>query len=372
MSLVKKPNSPFLHYEFQLKGHRFRGSTGEATRARAQQVEADIRREALAEIAIDAREIARGKRPNQPLTLKDVAAEYWEQKAARQVRSDQVLWSLNWLTAYFGDDMLITKIDSAAISKMVAKRRGEPVVNRAAMRSRKHKPAVKQLSPARVNRSVIEPLRKVLYFARDTLGQHIQPIKWKQYLVKEPDERIRVMKVEQEAAILPHLAEKYHPLVYIKKRIGPRIFELLKMKWSDIDWSGPRVEIEGKGGSRNSVPLPTDVRDVLWALPRRGERVFTHEDGGSMTYSVVDSAWNRACAKAGVSDLHLHDLRHSAATDLLRQSGNLKLVQKMLRHRDIRSTLRYAHADDGDLLAALEKSSPQNPPQTLKSLKAQA
>ena len=128
------------------------------------------------------------------------------------------MWSLNWLTAYFGDDMLITKIDGAAISKMVAKRRGEPVVNRAAMRSRKRKPTTKQLSPARINRSVTEPLRKVLYFARDTLGQHIQPVKWKQYLVKEPAERIRVMKAEQETAILLYLAEKYHPLVYIKKR----------------------------------------------------------------------------------------------------------------------------------------------------------
>ena len=98
---------------------------------------------------------------------------------------------------------------------------------------------IKEVSPARVNRSVTEPLRKVLYFARDTLGQHIRPIKWKQHILKEPAERIRVMKAEQEEAILAALPEKYHPLVYVKKRIGPRIFELLKMKWSDIDWSGP-------------------------------------------------------------------------------------------------------------------------------------
>ena len=87
------------------------------------------------------------------------------------------------------------------------------------------------------------------------------------------------------------------------------------MKWSDIDWSGPRIEIEGKGGSRATVPLPKDVRDILWALPRRDERVFTHEDGSPMTYSGVDTAWNRACAKAGVTDLRLHDLRHTAATE---------------------------------------------------------
>lgn len=360
MSAYKHGETPFYHYDFQHKGRRFYGSTGEASLAAAKRVEAAKRQEAVAEMAIAARDVARGKRPSRPQTLVEVTAQYWDQVGARQARADQVMWSLNWLTAYFGDDKLITEIDGAEISRMVAKRRGERVVNVARGRVK----TGKEVSPARVNRSVTEPLRKVLYFARDTLGQHIQPIKWKHYLLKEPEDRIRVMKAEQEEAILAALAEKYHPLVYVKKRIGPRIFELLKMKWSDVDWSGPRVEIEGKGGSRASVPLPKDVRDALWLLPRRGERIFTHEDGSAMTYSGVDSAWNRACVKAGVSDLRLHDLRHTAATALLKApKGNLRTVQRMLRHRDIRSTLRYAHADDDDVLAALEAAGPAKSPE---------
>jgi integrase len=93
-----------------------------------------------------------------------------------------------------------------------------------------------------------------------------------------------------------------------------------------------------------------------------------------MTYSGVDSAWNRACCKASVTDLRLHDLRHTAATNLLKVT-NLKTVQLMLRHRDIRSTLRYAHADDRDLLAALEatrKSPDASPEVTVKPLKEKA
>ena len=159
--------------------------------------------------------------------------------------------------------------------------------------------ADKEVSPARVNRSVTEPLRKLLYFARDTLGQHIQPIKWKGLILKVPAERIRVMKGEQEEAIWRRSAAEYYLLVYVKKRIGPRIFELLKMKWSDVDWSGPRIEIEGKGGSRASVPLPKDVRDLLWSLPRLNERIFVNEDGSAMTYSGVDTAWIRAAPRPG-------------------------------------------------------------------------
>ena len=96
------------------------------------------------------------------------------------------------------------------------------------------------------------------------------------------------MKPGPENLILAVVAQKYHPLAYVKKRIGPRIFELVKMKWPDIDWKNRRVEIKGKRGSQDSVPLPTDVRDVLWSLPRLTERVFVHEDS-SMTYSGVDS-----------------------------------------------------------------------------------
>ncbi len=129
------------------------------------------------------------------MTLISIVDRYLSEIASRQVRSDQVRWSLNWLTAYFGDGRLITEIDGSEISKMVAKRRGEKVNNVAVARGLKdgkrkrtaHEPKpIKEVSPARVNRSVVEPLRKVLYFARDMLGQHIQPIKWKRYLPKEP------------------------------------------------------------------------------------------------------------------------------------------------------------------------------------------
>ena len=356
MSVKKyEAKSPFYHYDFRYKGRRFYRTTGEATLAVAKRVEVEARQRAIAEMAIEARESSVGNRSDGPMTLVAVVSRYWSEIGSRQVRSDQVLWSLNWLTAHFGEASLSPK-SAVEISLMFAKRRGEKVDNVAVARGvKKDAKAGRRrerfTSPRQSQRN--RAAAQGALFRSDTLRHHIQPIKWKYYLVKESAERIRVMKAEQETAILAALPEKYHSLVYVKKRIGPRIFELLKMRWCDIDRESRRVVIEGKGGSRATVPLPKDVRDVLWGLPRRGERVFTHEDGSPMTYSGLDSAWNRACAKAGVTELGLHALRHTAATNLLRMT-NLKAVQKMLRHRDIRSTLRYAHADDADLLAALE------------------
>jgi len=60
-------------------------------------------------------------------------------------------------------------------------------------------------------------------------------------------------------------------------------------------------------------------------------------------------------SKAGLKDFRFHDFRHDLATKLLRDTGNLKLVQRALNHSDIKSTLRYAHVLDDDIAAAVER-----------------
>ena len=67
--------------------------------------------------------------------------------------------------------------------------------------------------------------------------------------------------------------------------------------------------------------------------------------------------WAGLRKKAGVSDLRIHDLRHDFATKLLRQTGNLKLVQKALNHASLRTTTKYDHVLDDEVAAALESFS---------------
>ena len=57
-----------------------------------------------------------------------------------------------------------------------------------------------------------------------------------------------------------------------------------------------------------------------------------------------------------MNDFRFHDFRHDFATKLLRDTGNLKMVQRALNHADIKSTpLRYAHVLDEDVAAAVER-----------------
>ena len=74
-----------------------------------------------------------------------------------------------------------------------------------------------------------------------------------------------------------------------------------------------------------------------------------------LTYTGAKTAWQRLRAVAGLADFRFHDFRHDFGTKLLRDSGNLKLVQKAMNHRDIHSTMRYAHVLDEDIAAAIER-----------------
>jgi integrase len=73
-----------------------------------------------------------------------------------------------------------------------------------------------------------------------------------------------------------------------------------------------------------------------------------------ITYSGIKTAWRRLRKRAGVMGFRFHDFRHDFGTKLLRETGNLKLVQRALNHADIKTTTRYAHVLDKEVEAAME------------------
>jgi integrase len=73
-----------------------------------------------------------------------------------------------------------------------------------------------------------------------------------------------------------------------------------------------------------------------------------------MTKSGLKSRWRRTREDSGVKGFGFHDFRHDFGTKLLRESKNLKLVQKALGHANIKTTLRYAHVLDDEVADAIE------------------
>jgi integrase len=77
--------------------------------------------------------------------------------------------------------------------------------------------------------------------------------------------------------------------------------------------------------------------------------------------------WAQALKSAGIDAFRFHDLRHTRGTRILRATGNLVLAKDALKHKNIRTTLRYAHASDHDVRKALDASESRNIPKDCNS-----
>lgn len=71
----------------------------------------------------------------------------------------------------------------------------------------------------------------------------------------------------------------------------------------------------------------------------------------------VQRSFATACRQAGIADFKIHDLRHTCATWLIQAGVSIREVAEVLRHADIRMTMRYAHLAPENVRAAVDKIS---------------
>lgn len=351
-------------YDFRLGGHRFSGSTGTSVRREAERVEKTKREEAQAALRAAASDLADG------MTIRLAIGRFWEQVGKHHVNSETTLWSLDWLERHFGPNRLLSTIGDPEIAAMVAKRRGENVPLRRKLKKGEKPPEPKRVGPATVNRSVTQPMRQIMLRAERVWNQRVKHIRWREHLLPEPDERIREARPDEEAATMARLDRGYDDAVEFAFRSGCRRMEIIGLSWPNVDFFNRRFKVIGKGGRARFVPMTDMTFDLIWRQQgHHPDQVFTFEaertrkmpDGRLLErgkrYPLTDAglrtAMRRAVSRAGVVDFRFHDTRHTAATRVLRKS-NLRVVQKLLGHRNIATTTKYAHALEEDIRTALE------------------
>ncbi len=365
MSVYKRPGAETWSFDFKLRGRRFSGSTGATTRREAERAESREREAARASLK-EERAAA-----SAPMTFEVAASRYWTEVGQHHAGGgdDNTLWSLDWLKQHVGPKRLLAEIDDKLVAGIVAIRRGESV--RSGQNRKKDTPAkpARLVSNATVNRSVIEPLRKILNRARRTWKERVPDIAWRDHVLREPRERVREMKDEEEARLFATLRADYQPIIRFAILTGLRLGEIWRLRWEDVDWGGRQITVHGKGSKVATIPLAPDVRELLW--PLRGhhpDAVFTYEVARSrdgrvrgerqpITRSGLQTAFRRVLPHASIENFRFHDNRHTAATRLLRSGANLKVVQRLLRHEDIGTTTKYAHVTDDDVMEAMQRAS---------------
>lgn len=356
MSVYRPKGSPFYHFDFRWRCRRFHGSTGETSRREAQAVERAARDQAKEVL----RSAAKSKSAS-GLTIDLAAGRYWREVGMHHSGASNTWRDLARLVTYFGKDRLLDDIDDSDVAAMVARRRDEGM-----RRRRGKKTVIKPLSNATVNRSTTEVLRKL--FTRAKHGWRIefrQEPRWREHMLSEPQEHVRELHQDEAMRLQEQMTDSYGPFFAFARATGFRLNECI-LRWSEVNWATGQIAKSGKGGRRVTTPITPAVRAILWPLrEHHPEFVFTYAAQATrgehhirhkrypITYQGAKTRWRRMRSEARVESFRFHDFRHDLATKLLRQTGNLKLVQRALNHADLKTTARYAHVLDEDLVEAL-------------------
>jgi site-specific recombinase XerD len=136
-------------------------------------------------------------------------------------------------------------------------------------------------------------------------------------------------------------------------RLALRAGEVATLELDDIRWVRGAIFVRGKGPRHGWLPLPEDVGAALARYleverpATTSRRVFVKSIAphGGFCSSTVGAVVGRACQRAGLPRRSPHQLRHTAATRMLRRGASLHAVAEALRHRSVDTTAIYAKVD---------------------------
>lgn len=289
------------------------------------------------------------------LRLDDVADRYWLEHGQHNTGAVNTERRLALLIEFFGKDKLLIDITGDDVARLVAWRRGH-----------RRRPGGPLLAPHTVN-GTLETLRALFSRAKMWGVRFDHEPTWHKHVLAIPAERVRELSEDEAERIEATARGDYGIFIAFARVSGLRLRECLTLRWSEVDWSARQIRKRGKGEQWVTVPITSEIRELLWPLQgHHPEMVFTYvceraEHGRvrgqryPLTRNGLNSYWSRLRKDAGITGLRFHDLRHDFGTKLLRSSGNLKLVQRAMNHRDIKTTLKYAHVLDSEVAAAMER-----------------
>ena len=135
--------------------------------------------------------------------------------------------------------------------------------------------------------------------------------------------------------------------------------EVVSIDVSDINPAERKLTIMGKGGETHHVFLNTRVCERLAAFmngpEKPSELLFLSNRDRRLSVRHAQCLVYCWLKKAGITKrISVHGLRHTFAIHLLERTGDLRIVQQALRHRNIATTLVYTHQPDEALRAAVE------------------
>ncbi len=165
---------------------------------------------------------------------------------------------------------------------------------------------------------------------------------------KEDNHRIRYLTKDEEKRLFKNIDELYpylRPLVVCALQTGMRRGEIFKLKWSNIDFDYNFIELlETKSGKSRKIPISDTLMEILNKQSRTNEYVFINQETGK-PYVDIKNSFHTVLEKANIENFKFHDLRHTVGTRLVEKGTPLPVVQELLGHAKISTTMRYVHSN---------------------------
>jgi integrase len=134
---------------------------------------------------------------------------------------------------------------------------------------------------------------------------------------------------------------------------GCRLREILTLQWKEVDFERQCLNLsDSKTGSRVAY-LSTEALELLKTCPQDGNNPYVISGKKDQAHLVnLRKTWCRIREKANLPHVRIHDLRHTFASMAIKQKVDLYYLSKLLGHKTIQTTQRYAHLVGDPLVEA--------------------
>jgi len=175
-------------------------------------------------------------------------------------------------------------------------------------------------------------------------------------LLEENNRRLRYLSKEECQNLISNCQGNTKAIAVTALNTGMRKGEILSLKWDNLDLKHGFILLDStKNGERREIPINDTVRGSLQGLTRRIDIPYVFYDPATCKpYGDIKRSFNTALRRAGIRDFHFHDLRHTFASHLIMAGVDLTTVSRLLGHKTLTMTLRYAHLAPSHMVNAVD------------------
>ena len=178
--------------------------------------------------------------------------------------------------------------------------------------------------------------------------------------------RVRFLTTDERVRLLAACAQSRNPHLYamvvVALNTGGRKNEIRGLLWNNVDIEAGVVRfVKTKTDRDRAVPLVGEALTMLRALAQRrpAEQPLVLPSRNGQAPAAMEMAWRHARRRAGLADVHFHDLRHTFASYMAMSGASLREIAELLGHSTIHMTMLYTHLMPSHTHSVVEKMAAQ-------------